>query len=74
MYLPIIFYYYFNRCCGGTGTILSIHNALYASIINKIGTHEQKIKFLPDFIKNGVVGCFALSEPGNYFFKYLKFK
>lgn len=52
------------RCCGGTGTIVSIHNALYAGIINKIGTHEQKLKFLPDFIKSGIVGCFALSEPG----------
>lgn len=53
------------RGCGGTGTIVSIHNALYAGLINKIGTNEQKIKFLPDFIKNGIVGCFALSEPGN---------
>lgn len=52
------------RCCGGTSTIVSIHNALYASIINKLGTPEQKLKFLPDFIKSGIVGCFALSEPG----------
>lgn len=53
------------RCCGGTGTIVSIHNALYAGIMNKIGTPDQKSKFLPNFIKNGIVGCFALSEPGN---------
>ncbi|VVC26513.1 Hypothetical protein CINCED_3A025222 [Cinara cedri] len=50
-----------SRCCGGTGTIVSIHNALYAGIINKIGTPEQKMKFLPES-NNGIVGCFALSE------------
>lgn len=55
------------RCCGGTGTIVSIHNALYAGLLNKIGSGEQKMKFLPNFIQNGVVGCFALSEPGNHF-------
>lgn len=33
--------------------------------MNKIGTPDQKTKFLPNFIKNGIVGCFALSEPGN---------
>lgn len=60
------FYIYLKiRCCGGTGTIVSIHNALYAGIINRIGTPEQKMKFLPDFITKGIVGCFALSEPGN---------
>lgn len=58
-------YCLFNRCCGGTGTIVSIHNALYASLINQIGTPEQKMKFLPNFVKNGNVGCFSLSEPGN---------
>ncbi|XP_025414550.1 short-chain specific acyl-CoA dehydrogenase, mitochondrial-like isoform X2 [Sipha flava] len=54
-----------SRCCGGTGTIVSIHNALYAGIMNKIGTPDQKTKFLSHFIKNGIVGCFALSEPGS---------
>lgn len=54
-----------SRCCGGTGSIVSIHNALYAGIINKVGTPEQKLQFLPDFISKGIVGCFALSEPGN---------
>jgi len=56
-------YLYVFRCCGGTGTIVSIHNALYAGIITKNGSPEQKKKFLPDFM-NGLVGCFALSEPG----------
>lgn len=56
-----------TRCCGGTGSIISIHNALYAAIINKIGSDEQKAKFLPDFVYSDIVGCFALSEPGNNF-------
>lgn len=54
-----------SRCCGGTGSIVSIHNALYAGILNKVGTPEQKSQFLPDFINRGIVGCFALSEPGS---------
>lgn len=58
------------RCCGGTGSIVSIHNALYAGVLNKVGTPEQKSQFLPNFISKGIVGCFALSEPGNYFKTY----
>lgn len=53
------------RCCGGTSTIVSIHNALYAGIINNIGTNAQKTKFLSNFINSNIVGCFALSEPGD---------
>lgn len=49
--------------CGGTGAIVSIHNALYVNLLNTFGTDEQKTKFLAPFTC-GELGCFALSEPG----------
>lgn len=50
------------RGCGGTGTIVSVHNCLYVNLIQRCGTEEQKEKFLKPFT-NGTLGCFALSEP-----------
>lgn len=60
-----------SRGCASTGMIVSIHNFLYANLVNEKGTPEQKEKFLREFTK-GAIGCFALSEPGkreNYFVK-----
>ncbi|OWR41141.1 short-chain specific acyl-CoA dehydrogenase, mitochondrial-like isoform X1 [Danaus plexippus] len=51
-----------SRGCASTGMILSIHNFLYANLVNEKGTPEQKERFLCDFTK-GSLGCFALSEP-----------
>ncbi|XP_050549194.1 short-chain specific acyl-CoA dehydrogenase, mitochondrial-like isoform X2 [Daktulosphaira vitifoliae] len=50
------------RYCGGTSSIVSIHNALYADTINRLGTIEQKNNFLSDFVNGNKIGCFALSE------------
>lgn len=52
-----------SRGCASTGMILSIHNFLYANLVNERGTDEQKELFLKNFTK-GSIGCFALSEPG----------
>ncbi|XP_026498990.1 short-chain specific acyl-CoA dehydrogenase, mitochondrial-like isoform X1 [Vanessa tameamea] len=51
-----------SRGCASTGMIVSIHNFLYANLVNEQGTPEQKERFLSDFTK-GSIGCFALSEP-----------
>ncbi|KAJ8931663.1 hypothetical protein NQ314_015378 [Rhamnusium bicolor] len=51
------------RACGGTGTIVSVHNCLYVNLIERCGTEDQKELFLRPFT-NGTLGCFALSEPG----------
>ncbi|XP_046959368.1 short-chain specific acyl-CoA dehydrogenase, mitochondrial-like isoform X2 [Vanessa cardui] len=51
-----------SRGCASTGMIVSIHNFLYANLVNEKGTPEQKERFLSDFTK-GSLGCFALSEP-----------
>lgn len=50
------------RGCGGTGTIVSVHNCLYVNLLDRCGTDEQKEKYLKPFTK-GTLGCFALSEP-----------
>lgn len=68
--------------CGSTGAIVSIHNCLYANLLNRLGSHEQKEKFLKPFVSGHKIGAFALSESGlslkNYFpslmfFTYLHF-
>jgi hypothetical protein len=54
------------RGCGGTGTIVSVHNTLYANVLDQIGTKEQKDKFLVGFADGTHVGCFGISEPGKW--------
>ncbi|KAK9888124.1 hypothetical protein WA026_000396 [Henosepilachna vigintioctopunctata] len=51
------------RGCGGTATIVSVHNCLFVNLIDRCGTDDQKEKFLRPFT-SGTLGCFALSEPG----------
>ncbi|KAG5891722.1 hypothetical protein JTB14_000325 [Gonioctena quinquepunctata] len=48
--------------CGGTGTIVSVHNCLYVNLLDRCGTESQKETFLRPFT-SGTLGCFALSEP-----------
>lgn len=52
-----------SRCCGSTGIIVSIHNCLYADLIQNYGTSEQIKDFLIPFA-NEHIGVFALSEHG----------
>lgn len=54
-----------SRGCGGTGAIVSIHNALYVNLLNTFGTEKQKEQFLTPFTSKSL-GCFALSESGIY--------
>lgn len=54
------------RACGGTGTIMSVHNCLYVNLLARCGTEEQKETFLKPFT-SGTLGCFALSEPGTLY-------
>lgn len=51
-----------SRACGGTGTIMSVHNCLYVNLLERCGTEDQKKTFLKPFT-SGTLGCFALSEP-----------
>lgn len=54
-----------SRGCGSTGSIVSIHNCLYANLLNRMGSHEQKLEFLKPFVDGNKVGAFALSESGS---------
>ena len=48
--------------CASTAATLSIHT-IFASVLDKFGTEEQKQKYLPDVCSGGELGAFALTEP-----------
>ena len=52
-----------SRCCASTGVILSVQNSLYCDPIHRLGTDEQKKKFLLPFARGEKIGCYALTEP-----------
>ncbi|XP_052898860.1 short-chain specific acyl-CoA dehydrogenase, mitochondrial-like [Anopheles moucheti] len=50
-----------SRGCGSTGSIVSIHNCLYANLLDRLGTDEQRERFFNKYHKH-TIGAFALSE------------
>jgi butyryl-CoA dehydrogenase len=52
-----------SRCCASTGVILSVQNSLYGDPIHRLGTEEQKKRFLLPFARGEKIGCYALTEP-----------
>ncbi|KAL1396621.1 hypothetical protein pipiens_002645 [Culex pipiens pipiens] len=50
-----------SRGCGSTGSIVSIHNCLYANLLDRVGSGEQKDRFFRKY-SCGTLGAFALSE------------
>uniref|UniRef100_A0A182WFJ6 Short-chain specific acyl-CoA dehydrogenase, mitochondrial n=1 Tax=Anopheles minimus TaxID=112268 RepID=A0A182WFJ6_9DIPT len=52
-----------SRGCGSTGSIVSIHNCLYANLLNRMGTDDQRDRFFNKY-ENHTIGAFALSEAG----------
>lgn len=53
-----------SRVCGSTGAIVSIHNCLYADLLNRLGSDHQKSKYLKPYVDGSRIGAFALSETG----------
>ncbi|HEY4879540.1 MAG TPA: acyl-CoA dehydrogenase family protein, partial [Candidatus Acidoferrales bacterium] len=51
------------RVCASTSVILSVQNSLYCDPIYRVGTEEQKQKFLVPFARGEKIGCYALTEP-----------
>lgn len=53
-----------SRACASTGIIISIHNCLYAQLLQRCGTDEQREQYLRPFVcaDNVQIGAFALSE------------
>ncbi len=52
-----------SRACASTGVILSVQNSLYCDPIYRLGTDEQKKKFLAPYASGEKIGCYALTEP-----------
>lgn len=50
------------KSCAATAAILSIHT-IFAFVIDKYGSEEQKQKYLPQVTSGGKLGAFALTEP-----------
>ncbi|XP_062710781.1 short-chain specific acyl-CoA dehydrogenase, mitochondrial-like [Aedes albopictus] len=50
-----------SRGCASTGAIVSIHNCLYANLLNRAGTDQQKDQFFTKYSAE-TIGAFALSE------------
>jgi butyryl-CoA dehydrogenase len=55
-----------SRGCASAGVIMSVNNSLYLGPILKFGTDKQKESFIRPFAAGERVGCFALSEPGEF--------
>lgn len=53
-----------SRGCASVGAIVSIHNCLYANLLSRIGSQEQKEKWLREYTTGKKIGAFALSEMG----------
>jgi butyryl-CoA dehydrogenase len=52
-----------SRVCASTGVILSVQNSLFCDPIYRLGTEEQKTRFLAPFARGEKIGCYALTEP-----------
>ena len=51
------------RVCASTSVVLSVQNSLYCDPIHRVGTDEQKKKFLLPYARGEKIGCYALTEP-----------
>uniref|UniRef100_A0A1I8N4U0 Short-chain specific acyl-CoA dehydrogenase, mitochondrial n=1 Tax=Musca domestica TaxID=7370 RepID=A0A1I8N4U0_MUSDO len=54
-----------SRGCASAGVIMSVNNSLYLGPIAAFGNAKQKEEFITPYTTGDIVGCFALSEPGN---------
>jgi butyryl-CoA dehydrogenase len=54
-----------NRGCAATGTTVSVHNSLCSDAIVKLGTEDQRRRYLPRLASGEWLGCYSLSEAGS---------
>jgi glutaryl-CoA dehydrogenase len=52
-----------ERCDSGIRSAASVQGSLVMFPINKFGSEEQKMKYLPKLAAGDMVGCFGLTEP-----------
>ncbi len=53
-----------SAACATTGVIMSVNNSLVSDPILRMGSDEQKEKWLAPLASGEKLGCFCLSEPG----------
>lgn len=51
-----------SRGDASVGAIVSIHNCLYVNLLDRMGSDEQKEKWLREYTTGSKIGAFALSE------------
>jgi butyryl-CoA dehydrogenase len=51
------------RVCASHAVIMSVNNSLYCDPVQKVGTAEQKRRFLAPYAAGQKLGCFSLTEP-----------
>jgi butyryl-CoA dehydrogenase len=54
-----------SAACASTGVIMSVNNSLVCAPLQMFASAEQKKKYLAPLAQGKMLGCFALSEPGN---------
>jgi len=53
-----------SKACAATAIVMAVRNSLVCYGIEKLGTEEQKQRFLVPLAKGKLIGAFALTEPG----------
>ena len=49
--------------CASTAVVMSVHNSIVCETIYRLGTEDQKDKFLKPLASGDIIGAFALTEP-----------
>jgi alkylation response protein AidB-like acyl-CoA dehydrogenase len=49
--------------CASTAVVMSVHNSIVCESIYRLGTEEQKERFLKQLATGDIIGAFALTEP-----------
>ncbi|MBP2436788.1 acyl-CoA dehydrogenase family protein [Microbacterium amylolyticum] len=52
-----------GRACASTRTLMTVHSSLVGQTIQRRGSREQKVHYLPELAAGRMLACFALSEP-----------
>src|SRR6202049_309984 len=52
-----------SRVDGSVGIILAAHTSLCSNHIYKMGSPEQRLRYLPKLAKGEWIGCWSLTEP-----------
>lgn len=52
-----------GKGCNSARALLTVHTSLVGETLVKLGTQEQKEKYLPAMSRGEKIACFALSEP-----------